>query len=187
MPTYAQETQSGPVYGSDLLVGDGHLIVDRTIAASQTLAVGTVLGVDSATGQFKGVVTTVYESTGTGTAGGEDTFDLGHAGVDSGTVLATVEGVPTGDFTISIGTGTAGVDQIVLGTAPAENDAVVVHYKLTLATVAGVLYEATTTGVGETPTAPVVQSGQVRLSKLTGLPGKFNYVGCRVGGLVMEE
>lgn len=189
MPQFTQETQTGPTYASALLVGEGHLIVDRLMAPSLTLPAGQVVGVDAATGAFGALDSAIHTTSLTG-ATGTDTFDLGHDGIDPSTLVVTVAGAlrMPGTYAVSAGTGTGGVDEIVFTTEPANGAAVVVTYQRTVATPAGVLLTAVTTGVSETTTLmPVIQSGQVRRSLLTGLPAHHDHTGSRVGLLVMEE
>ncbi len=70
----------------------------------------------------------VDEAVGSGTAGGEDTFDLDKAGVILSTLTVTVSGVPVTAFTLSAGTGILGVDQIIFVTPPAEGAPIVASY-----------------------------------------------------------
>lgn len=185
MPKFTQEQQQAPRPASDMLVGHGHRIVDLPMAESQALDRGQVVGVLSASEQVVALDTTRYETVASGDAA-TTTFTLGHDSVDAESVVAMVGGAPVYDFTISRGTGTAGEDEIVFGTAPASGtDNIVAHYQRTSARPAGVLYEAMTTEAGETPTAPVVIEGGVLLDHLMGVPDGYGR-GMRLGGVVLH-
>ena len=187
MPVFIQETVTLPPDMSVLLAGDGHIIADRPLEASLTLVMGAVMGFYLATGYFGPVDGTVRTSTISGD-GAVTAFDLGHHSVDPGSLLVTVGGAETAAVSIDPGAGTGGVDQIVFATAPASGtDNVVVQYQQTVATVAGVLGQAATTGAGEHPTVPIIQSGAVRRSQLTGMPAGLDVSGNRVGLLILED
>jgi hypothetical protein len=188
MPEFDNSANTAhPGYKSDILVGDNHYIADRVIAASQTLVAGQVMGIDSATGEAYSLSGALQTTTASGD-GAETDFDLGHSDVDPASVKVLVDGADVHDFTISQGTGTGGVDQIIFGAAPSSaSDNIVVTYTRTRGKVAGVLLEAVTTGVGETPTMPLVQTGGVKRSELTGIPAGEDYAGNIIGGgLILE-
>ena len=187
MPVFTQETVTLPADASVLLAGDGHFISDRPLEESLTLTIGAILGFYRGTGRFGPVDETVQTTTLSGD-GAETAFDLGHHSVSSGSLLVTVDGVETGAVSIDPGAGTGGVDQIVFNTAPETGtDNVVVTYKQTVANPVGVLASDATTGVGEFTTYPVIQSGAVQRSKLTGMPADLDVTGNQVGLLILED
>ena len=70
----------------------------------------------------------VNEAVGSGTSGHQTTFDLDEAGVIEDTLAVKVGGITVTAVTLSPGTGTLGVDQIVFSVAPAENSAITASY-----------------------------------------------------------
>lgn len=172
-----------PLY--KLLAGEPFHVFDYTVAASQTLVVGQVVGFDTAAAQVGALDAAEKTDLLDGDAS-TTTFDLANAGVDPASVRVTIGGAATYDWSISAGTGTAGVDQIVFDAAPATGtDNVVVRYLLSTATPIGVLAEAATTGVGETAVKPVIVGGPVQLAELTGAPATWQ-VGMVVGQLIIR-
>ncbi len=187
MPSFAQTTVTLPSSMSTLLSGDGHYIVDRPLEESLTLDAGQVMGFFRGTGYFGPVDETVQTTTLSGD-GATTAFDLGHHSVDPESLLVLVGGAETAAVSIDPGAGTGGVDQIVFDTAPASGtDNVTVQYKQTVAIVAGVLGEDATTAAGEHTTYPIIQSGAVRRSKISGLPAALDVSGNRVGLLILED
>jgi hypothetical protein len=183
---FTQQTQTkadAPLY--KLLAGDQFHVYDYTVGASQTLVAGRVVGFNTATSQVVALSTSVVTDTLSGN-GSTTTFDLTSAAVDPATVQVLVAGAAVYDFTISRGTGTAGVDQIVFGTAPATGASnIKVRYKLSTATPIGVLLEDVTTGVGATAIKPVLVAGPVKLSSIVTPPATWN-VGMVVGQLILR-
>lgn len=185
MPTFNQTTKQAPTPASDILAGTGHRIVDIETAESQTLALGEVVGVLSATGQAVALDRTQYNTTASGD-GSTQAFDLGHDSVDADSVIAMVDGSRVFDFSINRGTGTDGVDRIQFGTAPASGtDNIQVYYMRSSARPAGVMFKAVDNAAGETPTHPVVTDGSVLMDQLTGVPAGYSK-GMSLGGLFLE-
>lgn len=188
MPQFTQETTAGPVYASNVLVGSGHVIVDRLMSPSLNLAAGRVVGFDSSTGAIKAIDTAVKSTSLTGSTGVTE-FNLGHAGVDPDSLVVTEDGAPRlpGTYSVSAGTGTSGVDEIVFNPEPVNTKAVVVKYKLSIAKPAGVLLNAVVTAADEETTKmPVVIWGGVKRSSLAGVPAHLNFDGAQLGGLTLE-
>lgn len=94
-----------------------------------TYAMGTAL-VNSATAgvkaKYTNATTVTSEAVATGNASTK-TFDLAHAGVVASSLKGFVAGAQW-NAKISVGTGTAGVDQIVFETAPTNAAAVTAKY-----------------------------------------------------------
>lgn len=173
MPQYDQQTYTAPGRYSDILAGAGHhAIVDRAMQENLDITAGQVLGQLFASGRFEPHDPTVYEASRTGD-GATTTFDLNHDSVDPEKMDVTVGGAAEYDWSISRGTGTDGVDQIVFDAAPADTSAIEINYKRTTATPAGVLLEDTTTGAGEFPTMPVLVDGGALYDQLTGVPDGY--------------
>lgn len=169
-----------------LLAGEPFHVFDYTVAASQTLVVGQVVGFNTATQQIVARDASAKASDLRNGTGSATTFDLDIAGVDPDTVQVTVGTAPVYDFTISPGTGTGGVDQIVFGTAPATGtNNVVIRYFPSAAKAIGVIAEAAVTGVGVTAKKPVIVAGPVKLAELTGAPATWK-VGMVVGQLILR-
>jgi hypothetical protein len=187
MPQFIQETIQGPVYPSSILSGDGHYFADRPIDENQTLALGQLLGMSTATGRWAALDETVHTVALSGD-GAATAFDLDHDSVDPDTILAFVAGGLDPLVTVSAGTGTDGVDQVVFESPPANGAAISVRYQRSVARVAGVLFcNGVVTGAGEYPTFPVVQTGAVLREKLVGLPPRYNVPGRMIGGLIIED
>ncbi|MEO5377643.1 MAG: hypothetical protein H7832_07680 [Magnetococcus sp. DMHC-6] len=188
MPQFASETITAPIDPSVLLAGNGHHIADRTLEANLTLALGQVLGLYSANGRFAPLDQTVRSVTLSGD-GSKSTFDLGHHSVAAETIFAKVDDVESADWTLSVGTGPDGVDQIVFASAPtSDTNNVLVRYQQSIYRLAGVLYQGdVVTGASEYPAMPVLQSGAVRRSKLVGLPAALNVTGNLLGLLILED
>lgn len=172
-----------PLY--KLLAGEPFNVFDFTVAPSQTLVVGQVVGFNTATGQIVARDAGVAASdtrTGDGTA---TTFDLDVAAVDPDTVRVTIAGAADYDWTISAGTGTGGVDQIVFASAPANLASIVVRYFQSTAKAHGIIAEDATTGVGVTAKKPVIVAGPVQLASLVNAPASWK-VGMTIGQLILR-
>lgn len=81
---------------------------DLVVAASSKTLLSNYIRTDEAA-----------EAVGTGD-GSTKAFDLGYSGVDIRTLKVQVAAAAAGGWNLSPGTGTAGVDQIIFGTAPAS-------------------------------------------------------------------
>lgn len=169
-----------------IIHGEPVRIFDRAVGPSQTLLAGAPLGMLN-NGQFVALDMTAQSDTRSGDAA-TTTFDLDVANVDPDTVKVLVDAAAVYDFTISAGTGTGGVDQIVFAAAPATGtNNVVISYSLTQAKCAGILLEDCTTaasGAGSTKLKPVVQMGAVKLAALESPPASWK-AGRLIGGLIL--
>lgn len=184
---FISETATAPQGAlSRILAGDPFHVYDYTVPASQTLEAGEVVAFDAGTGRVTALATgPATEETFDGT-GAATTFTLSQDDVQESTVHVTVGGEPVTDYTISHGTGTAGADQIVFGTAPASGtDNIVVTYSRTTAVAFGVILEPATTGAGETAIKPVLVSGPVVLDELVNAPADWKR-GMVVGQLILR-
>lgn len=183
----AQQTLTRPdtPFGK-IIHGDPVRVFDRPVGPSQTLLAGAPLGMLN-NGQFVALNATPQSDTLTGD-GSATTFDLEAANVDPASVRVNVANVAVYDFTISAGTGTGGVDQIVFGTAPASgSNNTKVAYTLTSGKCVGILLEDCTTaasGAGSTKIKPVVQAGAVVLSALVSPPASWK-AGQVIGALIL--
>ena len=180
--TQSTATLADTPYGK-IVHGDPVRIFERTVGASQTLLAGAPVGILS-NGQFVGLTSTQQVDLLSGT-GSATTFDLESANVDPATVNVLVGTAPVYAFTISKGTGTAGVDQIVFATAPASGSSnVSVRYMETSSACVGILMEDCTTGVGVTKSKPILQAGAVKLAALASPPASWK-VGQVIGQLIL--
>jgi hypothetical protein len=173
-----------PLY--KLLAGEPFNVFDFTVAPSQTLVVGQVVGFNTATGQIVARDAGPIASDARNGNASTTTFDLDVAAVDPDTVRVTVGGAANYDWTISPGTGTGGVDQIIFATAPATGTGnVVIRYFQSTAKAHGILAEAATTGVGVTAKKPVIVAGPVQLASLVNAPASWK-VGMTIGQLILR-
>lgn len=104
--------------------------VNNVATTAYTFSAGTgTLGVDQIIITALPTVIT-DEAVGNGD-GNEDTFDLAHKNVVAATLVVEVDGNPVTAYTLSVGTGTLGVDQIIFDTPPGLGLAITATYTYT--------------------------------------------------------
>jgi|GEM_PF-5270684 len=182
MPDFGNQVSptTAPTPPSDILVGHGHTTRDHHYAGPLTLAVGDVVGWERSTGRMAPLETTVHTQTLSGD-GSTTTFDLGHDSVDESDLEAWNASGQRLAATVSRGTGTDGVDQVIFDVAPASGD-VNIRYQRTTATPAGVSIAEAELEDGDEVTLGTVIEGSVSFDHVQGLPADMAR-GTQIGAL----
>lgn len=185
MPTFPASTETpSPAYRSDVLVGDGHHIVDRLVAASSTFAAFSLVILDS--GKFR-PCTAIYAEADAWEA--DTAYTVGDVVLKTTTnnhyyqaiaVTGDAKSHATTEPTWPTNGGTVVDDAVtwqdmgLIDDLSAESDLGILGVS-----------EPVVTGVGETPTLPVIQSGQVSLAQCFGVPSTY-VAGQWLGHLLLE-
>jgi len=157
---------------------------DFTVDESQTLVVGSPVGLLRSSGRVVLLTNAPLSDTDAGNGAATD-FDLGVSDVDAEALIVLIDGAPTLGFSLSAGTGTAGVDQVIFDAAPANATALTFEYRATSDRCIGVCAEAGATAAAASMVKPIIVQGSVFLASIDSPPNHWA-AGMTIGSVVLS-